>query len=85
VVLDGRMLHPELVAGVSDMAHAHHLQVEDVDFDKFTGPQLLKTGPVPSLLHFAWFHQSPSFISLGDSYCNTIDIACNNYCTDDIQ
>jgi len=29
VVLDGRMLHLELVAGVSGTAHTHGLQVED--------------------------------------------------------
>jgi len=79
------MLHPEVMAGVSGVAHGHGLHTEVVDLHEGAGHQLLKTGPVPSPLHFAWFHESPFFISLGDSYCNTIDIACNNYCTDDIQ
>jgi len=64
VVLDGHMLYPDLVAAVSGVAHAHSLQVKDVDLDEVAGCQLLKPGPVPSPLHFAWFHQSPSLISL---------------------
>ena len=39
----------------------------------------------PSLLHFAQFCQSSFFINLGDSYCNTIDIAYNNYNNNEIQ
>jgi len=84
-VFDGHIVHLELVAGVSDAAHAHSLGVEDVDLDEVAGCQLWKPGPVLSALHFAQFHQSPSFISLGDSYCNTIDIAYNNYSSDERQ
>jgi len=40
---------------------------------------------VPSPLHFGRFHQSSFFINLGDSYCNTIDIAYNKYSSNDIQ
>jgi len=35
VVLDGRMLHPELAAGVSSMANPHGLRVGDVDLGVF--------------------------------------------------
>jgi len=56
--------------------------VENTELDKFTGCLLLKPGPVPSLLHFAMFHQSPSLISLNDYHCNTIDITYN-YCSGD--
>jgi len=63
VVLDGHLLHLELMAGVSGVAHVHGVRVEDVDLDEGVGCQLLKPGPVPSLLHFARFHRSPSFIS----------------------
>jgi len=71
------MLHLELVAGVSGAAHAHayYLWVEGVSLDELAEHQLWKPGPVPSQLHFAWFHQSPSLVNLGDAYCNTIDIA----------
>jgi len=79
------MLHPELAVGLSGMGHAHHLQVEDFSVDEVGGCQLPKSGPVPSPLHLARFHQSLSFISLGDSYCNTFDIAYNYYSSDDIQ
>jgi len=58
VVLDGHLLHPELAAGVSDVAHAHGLWVEDVGLEEVAGCQLLKPAVVPSLLHFAPFHQS---------------------------
>jgi len=67
------MMHPELAAGVSGVVHARGLWVAHVDHDEVTGCQLLKPGPVSSPLLFAWFHQSPSFIDLGDSYCDTID------------
>jgi len=60
------MLLPELTAGVSGAAHAHGLQVEDV-YLEIVRCQLLKSGPVPSLLCFARFHPSPSSTSLGDS------------------
>jgi len=70
---------PELVAGVSGAAFAHNLWVEDVDLDEVVGCQLLKPGPVPLLLCFAKFHQSPSFISLGDSECNILYITYNSY------
>jgi len=73
-MLDGCMLHPELTAGVSGTTRAHGVWVEDVDLEEVAGCQLLKSGPVLPLLHFALFRQSPSFTSLGDSYCNTIDI-----------
>ena len=74
MVLDGHMLYSELAAGVSGVAHAHDLRIEDVDFDEIAKCQLLKPDPVPSLLHFVRCHQSPSFIGLGDSCSNTIDI-----------
>ena len=85
MVLGDCMLHPELAAGLSGMAHAQGLQVEDVSLKEFAGRQLLKPGPVPLPLHFARFYQSPSFISLGYSYCNTIDLAYSDYSADDIR
>jgi len=85
VVLGSRMLYPELTAGVSHVAHAHSLWVEDVDLDEVHGCQLLKPGPVPSPLCFARFHQSPSFISLGDSDSNILDITYNRYSSDNRQ
>jgi len=85
VVLDSCMLHLELTIGVSGMAHAHGLWVEVVDLEKAAGCLLLKPDLVPSLLHFAWFHQSSSFINLDDSCCNTIDMAYNNCNSDDIN
>ena len=62
------MLHPELTAGVFGVVHARSLWVEDVDFKEVAGHQLLKSVLVPSLLHFAQFCQSSSFINFGDSY-----------------
>ena len=62
MVLDGCVLHLELVAGISGMAQAHDLWVEDVNLNEVAGCQLLKPGPVLSLLYFAQFHQSSSFI-----------------------
>ena len=56
------MLHLELVAGISGVACTHSLRTEDVKLNEVAGHQLLKPGPVPSLLHFALFHQNPSFI-----------------------
>jgi len=79
------MLYPELTAGVSGAACAHCLRAEDVDLCEFAGCQFFRPGPVLSPLCFAEFHQSLSFISLGDSYCNTIDIIYNNYGSDDKQ
>ena len=79
------MLHPELAAGVFGTAHAHGLRVEDVDLEEVAGCQLLKPVQVPSPLHFAQFHRSPSFSDLADSYCNTIDMAYSNCTSDDIQ
>jgi len=73
-----RLLHPELVADESDVAHAHSLWVEDVNIYEAVGWQLLKPGPVPPLLCSAGFHQSPSFISLGGFECNICDIGYNN-------
>jgi len=68
------MLLLQLVAGVSGAARAYSLQVEDVSHvDEVSGCQLLKSGPVPSSLCSARFHQSPSFISLCDSHCDTSD------------
>ena len=85
MVLDGRMLHLELTAGVSGTAHVYGLRVEDVDLDEVAGCQLLKSSLVPSPLLFALFHQSPSCISLGVSDCNNIDITCNKCSSDDRQ
>jgi len=82
VVLDGHMLHLELMVGVSGAACAHGLQAEDIDLDEIAGCQLLKPGPVPSLLHLTRFHQSPSFIS---SDCNILDITQNNYSSNNRQ
>jgi len=85
MLLGCHMLHSEFMAGLSTTAHAHGLQVEEVDLHEVSGCQLLKSGPVPSPLHFAWFCLCPSFISLGDSYYNAINITCNNCITDDRQ
>jgi len=41
--MGGHLLHPELTADVSGAAHAHSLQVGDVDLDEVAGCQLLKT------------------------------------------
>ena len=82
MVMSGRMLHSELTASVSGTVSAHGLQVEDVNVAEVPGCQLLKPGPVPSLLHFARFRQNPSFISFVDSYCNTADITHNKYSSD---
>ena len=79
------MPHPELADGVFGEAHAHSLRVEDVDLEEVAGHQLLKPVQVPSLVHFARFHRSSFFINLGDCNCNTVDTACNNYSSDDIQ
>jgi len=81
VVLDVHMLHLQLAASVLGVAHAHGLRVEDVNIDEVAGHQLLKPDPVPSPLHFAWFHQSPYLFSLGDFYCNTTDITYDSYRT----
>jgi len=78
------MLHLELVAGVYGTAHAHCPWVEDDNLDEVSGCQLLKRGPVPSPLYFAWLHQSPS-INLSDSYCNSFDMAYSNYSSNDTQ
>jgi len=78
VLLDGRLLHPELTAGVSAVAHAHGLWVEVVDLAEVAGCQLLKPGLILLALLFARFHQSLFFIDHGDSYCNIIDMSCNN-------
>ena len=43
MVMGGHLLHPELTADVSGAAHAHSLQVGDVDLDEVAGCQLLKT------------------------------------------
>ena len=70
---------------LSGAARAHSLQVGDVNLDEVAGCQLLKPGPVLSLLCSARFHQSLSFISLVDSYCDTTDITWNNYSSDNRQ
>ena len=85
MVLGCYMLHLELAAGVFGTAHTHGLQAEDVDLEEIVGRQLLKPVQVLSPLHFARFHQSPSFSDLGDSYCNTTDMAYSDYSSDDIQ
>jgi len=72
------MLHLQLVAGVSGMAHAHSLWFEDVDLKKIAGCQLLNPGLVSSQLHFARLLLSSSFFNLVVSYCNTIDMTCSN-------
>jgi len=77
--MGGHMLRPELTAGVSGVSRAHSLWVEDVNLDEVAGCQLLKSGPVPSPLCFARFHQSPSLISSGDSDCNVLDIKLKIY------
>ena len=46
---------------------------------------MLQSVLVPSLLCFARFYQSSFFINLGDSSCNTVDIAYNNYSSDDTR
>jgi len=84
VVLDGCTPHLELVVGVSGTAHTCSLWVEDLSLE-VAGCQLLKPGPVSSLLHFARFHQSPSFINFDDSYRNTIDMAYSNCSSDEIR
>ena len=73
VLLDGHMLHLELVASVFGVAHALGLWFEDVDLEEVAGCQLLKPGLILSLLHFAPIHQNSAFISLVDSYCNYVD------------
>ena len=85
MVLGDCMLRPEVMAGLSGMACAHSLWAEGAKLQEVAGRQLLKQGPVPPLLHFVHFHQSPSFISLGDSYCNTIDKAYSDYSGDDMR
>ena len=67
MLLDGHMLHLELAAGVTVMAHAHGLW-------EVPGRQLLRSGLILSPLHFAWFHQISSFVNVRDSYCNIIAI-----------
>jgi len=85
VVMGGHMLRPKLMASGSAAAHAHSLQVEDVNLDEVDECQLWKSGLVLSQLCSAMFHQSPSFISLVDSYCDTTDITYNNYSSDNRQ
>lgn len=85
MVLYCSMLHPELKARVSGAAHVHSLWVEDVDLEKVAGHQLMKPVRVPSPLHLAQYHQSPSFIDLSDSYRNTINVTHYHCSSDDIQ
>jgi len=85
VVMGGRLLHPELMADVSGAAHAHSLRAEDVNLHEVAGCQLLKPSPVPSSLCSARFHQSQSFISLGDSYCDTTGKTYKNNSSDNRQ
>lgn len=84
-VLNHCMLRLEPVAGVAGMTHAHSLWAQDVDLEEVAWHQLLKPVLVPSLMHFAQFHQNLFFISLGDSYSNTIDVPYSNYSSDNIQ
>jgi len=58
--------------------------VEDVVLNKVAECQLLKRGPVALSLCSARFHQSPSSISLGDSFYDTTDITYN-YSSDNRQ
>ena len=64
MLLDGHMLHLELTAGASGVAHAHGLWFEDVSLAEVAGCQLLKPGLILSALHFARFCQCSSFINL---------------------
>lgn len=57
MVLNHCMLHPEPAAGVSGMAQAHGLQVEDLDLEEVVGHQLLKPLLVPPLLRLLCFTQ----------------------------
>jgi len=83
--MGGHLLHPELSTDISGAARAHDLHIADVDLYEVVGCQMLKPGPVPSRLCSVRFHQSPSFISLGDSFCDTTDITDNNYSSDSRQ
>jgi len=47
VVMGGRLLHPELTADVSGVAHAHSLQDMSI-LMKLLGASCWKPGPVPS-------------------------------------
>jgi len=58
IVLDCHILHLELAAGVSGMAHVHSLRAEDVNLEEVAGHKLLKPVLILSPLHIAWFHQS---------------------------
>ena len=45
--MGGHLLHPELTVDVSGAAHAHSLQVGEVDLDEVAGCQMLKTRSSP--------------------------------------
>jgi len=45
--MGGHLLHLELTADVPGVAHAHSLQVGDVDFNEVAGCQLFQTKSSP--------------------------------------
>ena len=45
--MGGHLLHPELMADVSGVAHTHSLRAGDVDLDEVAGCQFLKTRSSP--------------------------------------
>ena len=55
MVLDDRILSPQIEAGVPGTGYAHCLWVEDGNLEEVAGCQLLMPGLVPSLLHFVGF------------------------------
>ena len=65
------MLHLQHAAAVPGTARGHGLWVEHVDLDEVVGCQLLKPCPLSLPLCSARLHQSPYFISLGDSCSDT--------------
>jgi len=86
VVVCGHLLHPELTADVSGVAHTHSLQVGDVDLDEFAECQLLKTRSSPIIAVLCWVSsKSPSFFNLDDSYYDTTGITYNIYNSDNRQ
>lgn len=84
-MLNHCMLHPEPAAGVSGMAQAHGLQVEDLEeVIGHQAPAAQATfGSATTVL--ALFYPSSFSIDLGDSYCNIIAMTYSTYSSDDIQ
>ena len=80
------LLHPELTADVSGAAHAHSLQVGDVDLDEVGGCQLLKTrsSHIIDVLCYVSF-KSPNFFNLDNSDYATTGTTHNNYNSDNRQ